>query len=455
MRSIQMICLLAAVGFLCSCNGGSGKGGGGGGGGGGQRGFTSDFETPLSSISAQTAYSPGVTIRPQSGDAVIVWVESHDGVQKAVYNRLLSANSSLDWSVDQDPGEFQLPDFSAELTASSVYKVALVADASDAVTALWQVDKSSRVITSRLTGSWDAVHHWSETGARKTSVISVGPTTYLIWEEGGKLYFTQRESSTWLPALEPAGDGLLDASIAGTRNGEVTVAWVQARQIHSKHFDGKAWSAIQNLVITNGTDSHESPLIHMNEKGDEVITGHLLDGVNTLFYKVFASRRMGDAWETPVIMETYKCRQKPSVYGSAMDADGYILMLMSQCIGALGLEDNLVISRYHPDSGWLNASGLLIDSDTTFNDPRLAMNPSGNAIAVWSGHKVGTEGNDRIWARRMNSDVGEGPLTPLTDGSVHASKPQVAINEQGAAVVVWQESNSDGESMVKGAVLVP
>ncbi|GEM_PF-855150 len=98
------------------------------------------------------------------------------------------------------------------------------------------------------------------------------------------------------------------------------------------------------------------------------------------------------------------------------------------------------------DGTWGNAEGVDLNSvnDPLNNaaSPQIAVNANGNALAVWSQTNIGTSGPDNIWANRYVKGVGWG--TPQLIESVdagHARFPQVALDSDGNAIAVWQQSD--------------
>jgi len=62
----------------------------------------------------------------------------------------------------------------------------------------------------------------------------------------------------------------------------------------------------------------------------------------------------------------------------------------------------------------------------TSGGPQIAIDPSGNALAVWAG----------IWSNRYTPSNGWGTAEELSDGGV---SPQVAIDPSGNALAVWAQ----------------
>lgn len=98
------------------------------------------------------------------------------------------------------------------------------------------------------------------------------------------------------------------------------------------------------------------------------------------------------------------------------------------------------------DGAWENPQGVDFDSvadplnGTLF--PQIALDPSGNAIAVWVQNNFGTSGPNNIWANHYLK--GNGWQTPElieTNDLGHAASPQVVIDSSGNAIAVWQQND--------------
>lgn len=95
--------------------------------------------------------------------------------------------------------------------------------------------------------------------------------------------------------------------------------------------------------------------------------------------------------------------------------------------------DNIYANRFTPSSGW--GTPELIETDTgQAKDPQIAIDDEGNAIAVW----VQNDGNFSIYANRFKSSTGNwGTAELIENKDFEAQKPQIAINGNGDAIVVW------------------
>jgi len=104
------------------------------------------------------------------------------------------------------------------------------------------------------------------------------------------------------------------------------------------------------------------------------------------------------------------------------------------------------------DGVWGNSEVIVTDNlSTTTNHSRIAVDSSGNALAVWQqfdGSRI------NIWANRYV--VGSGWLVAElieTDNIGHAQFPQIAVDALGNALAVWQQSDGTRENSGLTAML--
>src|SRR5690606_34914802 len=107
-----------------------------------------------------------------------------------------------------------------------------------------------------------------------------------------------------------------------------------------------------------------------------------------------------------------------------------------------GTRSNIWANRYVVGSGWGTATLIETDNTGPARNPQVAVDSAGNAIAVWQ-QSDGTR--DSIWANRYVVGTGWETATLIeTDDTGAAESPQVAVDATGNAIAVWQQS--DGSS---------
>lgn len=141
-----------------------------------------------------------------------------------------------------------------------------------------------------------------------------------------------------------------------------------------------------------------------------------------------------NGWETPQLLETM---DSGDVHGSAriaLDPNGNALAVWVQDDG--GRRD-LWANRYTAGSGWGTAERIETDNAGNAAGPQLAVDAAGNALVVWK-QSDGTRTN--IWANRYTLNGGWGSAELLeTDNAGDANSPQLAVDANGNALAVWSQ----------------
>jgi hypothetical protein len=119
-----------------------------------------------------------------------------------------------------------------------------------------------------------------------------------------------------------------------------------------------------------------------------------------------------------------------------MDAAGNAIAVWSYSDRTDGLGYDIWANRYTPGVGWGTEERIGVDKENTALRSQVAMDSDGNAIAVWQ-ETDGTRFD--IWANRYTAGVGWGTKERIeTDDRGAALVPQVAMDPSGNAVTVWQ-----------------
>jgi hypothetical protein len=152
----------------------------------------------------------------------------------------------------------------------------------------------------------------------------------------------------------------------------------------------------------------------------------------TAVTRQFTSR--DGVWGTPALAETDASGDAQFVR-MAMDASGNALAVWRTFDGT---RRNIWANRYVAGVGWGVATLIETDAGDAIN-PQVAMDASGNGIAVWEQFD-GTRGN--IWANRYVVGVGWGTAAMIeTDNAGNAGIAQVAVAAGGNAFAVWVQSD--------------
>ena len=122
-------------------------------------------------------------------------------------------------------------------------------------------------------------------------------------------------------------------------------------------------------------------------------------------------------------------RSSPQI---AIDSNGNALAVWYQYDGT---RNNIWANRFD-GSSW--GSATLIETDNAGHAyfPQIAIDDNGNALAVWQQFD-GTRYN--IWANRFDGSSWGSATLIETDNAGSATIPQIAIDDNGNALAVWSQ----------------
>lgn len=324
------------------------------------------------------------------GNATAIWLRTDDAVQTARY----SASSST-WS--------SVTTLSVGAGSGNGNPQVVVDDDGNA-TAIWVGlnGPNLSIETARYTASgntWSAVTDISAPGENaqypQVGVDENGDVTAVWYRFDGSDFIVQTarytaSSNTWggVTALSAAGQSALDPQIAVEPGGDAMAVWIRSNGTHN---------IVQAAHYSVGTNTWGS------------VTDLSAAGQSSYFPQV------------------------------VVDSDGNAT---ASWIRRGGLADVVQTARYSADSGtWSAVTDLaeLSPPGLTPNEVRLAVDTSGNVIAVWVG--VNGPATTIQTARYSASGASWSAVTDLSDTGQNAYFPQVAVDSDGNAVVVWQRSD--------------
>jgi hypothetical protein len=129
----------------------------------------------------------------------------------------------------------------------------------------------------------------------------------------------------------------------------------------------------------------------------------------------------------------------PSAPQVAMDPDGNATAIWN---GDDGERGNAFASRFTVDGSWGAPENIDDRAPGSAYGHRIAMDAKGNAIAVWRQEEEDQEDwPSRIWANRFTPASGwevEPSRIESLDGAGRSRAPAISVNARGEAVVVWQ-----------------
>jgi len=201
---------------------------------------------------------------------------------------------------------------------------------------------------------------------------------------------------------------------------------------------GGAWS--RPVRLSAGGDG-EAPQVALDRAGDAVVVWQQAHGHKEVIES--ATRPAGGAWSRPVDLSAPGRVEGPEV---AVDSKGEAVAVWVHSRGAR----YVIQSATLPVDGTWSAPADLAVATTDTRRPQVAVDEAGDAVAVWQQIRGG---NDAILAVTRPAGGAWSAPAVLSAPGQNARGPQVALDQFGDAVAVWQRSN--GHHLIVQSATLP
>ena len=351
---------------------------------------------------AQRAHSPKIAT-DSNGNALAIWVQSHGSEFSIWSNR---------FSVDNDSwGEAVL----IELIANDAYLPEIAVDSSGNALAVWSQQNDAGAAYniwanrySANTNSWGSAEMIEEsTGDAKFPKVAVDDNgnAVAVWHE--------RESSEY--------------RIWANRYNVSNDSWGEAERIggggdNNPHPSG---SSILRIEFT--------PEISVDGNGNALTVWSQIDATQD---NIWANRFSvaNDSWGTATMIENDDGdARRPKI---SVDSSGNALAIWYQSDGSL---DTTRFNHYNvADSSWGTAALIETDAGHAYYH-QITHDNSGNALAVW---QEADGGVFSIKASRYSASKNSWEASVLIEAEAGGAEfPQIAIDGSGNALAVWEQND--------------
>jgi len=231
-------------------------------------------------------------------------------------------------------------------------------------------------------------------------------------------------------ALDPAGDGFA-VWLTGGPNGLDRDIRIRVRRVA-----GGRWEPIQEIQLSPA-ETGGSPQVAVGNDGTGVAVWYeLRSGVS----RIWANRyRPGGGWGVAQPISPQEEREGAVWADVGIDALGNAVAVWTRFLG--GPLRDIAASRLNAKVGW-GAVVTVAAGRPQPEYPRVAVDPAGNALAVW--HEAPDGGQFEVWAAWFAAGSGWGPGQRLQSPSAWgADAPGVAMDARGSGIVVWRRGDGD------------
>ena len=353
-------------------------------------------QTPVSAAGAMVPDMPHAAV-DAAGNAIVIWHQGGNPSRSIWANRY-----------DASTGAFAGP-------------VALQSDTSG----------FSELVRVAMDPDGNAIAVWQH-GDAAAAIYRINASRYDVatnaWSEPQPIDLDSAQTST-------------DADVVVDQSGNAIAAWVELnpgdmwQNVYAARFDRAttSWSKPERIDTTDtGGDNH--PRLSADAAGNVFVTWHQVDDPERQVVQAWANRydvycqRWGDA----VQLDDAKAAQRDIVYTDvAADAAGNALALWNQ-------DNHVHASRYDAQAGMWTETAQPDTAAAGAVEPRIAVDAGGRGIAVW---QQDFDGRQAAVASRFDpsTQTWSTPVALDSDVDDRSFTPQVAIDGEGRALVIWYQ----------------
>ncbi len=374
------------------------------------------------------------------------------------------------WTFTTADGAWQATPDTVDTSAQDNNGGRVVVDEQGVATAVWlQFDGT---INSVVANRYVPDTGWGSSPASLEAASGNASGVELAVDSDGNVFavWQQADGSSvwhiWAARYEAASDswsapvqldtGASDAGavkVAVDGNGNAIAVWNQfdgtRNNLWASRFDSGTWSTAE---LIENEDSNEAlePALAMDSSGNAVVVWILGNGIFTGDVK--ATRFSGGAWNTTAVdLETRSDTDVGFSPQVAFDSNGNAIAVWGQADDSGTF--NTWANRYNAVAGTWSGAETIADGNGNVMAPQIAVDGSGNALAVW----LQDNGND-VWSNRFTVAGPSWGTPEIIDNLAGAPmSPQIAMDATGHGIAIWFQEDTVPQSStlvnryVKGA----
>jgi hypothetical protein len=261
--------------------------------------------------------------------------------------------------------------------------------------------------------------------------LAVGEVSHLF---ASRYTVADRKWSTPFP-LDNSDGSSAGPQVAVDANGNALAVWSQSTGIQARRYNvgTKTWGAITPLQQTAGAAT--AVQVAFDNSGHAMAVWHQSDGSNNSV-RVRRYTVSNNQWLAVETLSNAGNAMFPQV---AMQAGGDAVVVWRQA-GASSTD--IIANRYAAASQTWSGPGPVENNTGNATTPQVAVEASGNARAIWIEFDADAQnpngGRNRVWSSRLVAGTWQA-AEPVESNTGDSLAPRLALDTSGNAVAVWQQ----------------
>ncbi|MFH0888890.1 MAG: hypothetical protein V1871_06755 [Planctomycetota bacterium] len=382
-----------------------------------------------------------------SGNAIVIWPQSNAFTTHIYANNYIVGSG---WAITNTLIETE--------STYSVYNARLAMNNNGFAIALWLQTDGTRnnlwanlCITGTTWGTATLLETAPETiyGYPKPQIaINDSGNAVAVWVQNDgtcdSLWANRYISGTgWTGRELVETNNTYDATapqVAIDNSNNIIAVWVQdsltGNHVYTnRYISGTGWAGV--TPITNLINIATDPQIAMNDSGNAVVVW----AMTSTDYALYANRYVSPTGWTSVSGDLIETMDgSASVPQIAMNNSGNAIVVFNHYVLA---SCKAYATRYISPTGWTTVQ-LICNGQETTTEPRIAINDSGNAMAIW--YQYDTL-RTNIWANRYIAGTGWVGSTSIETNANDADGHKIVIDNSCNSIAVWKQSDSTKVSL--------
>jgi len=266
----------------------------------------------------------------------------------------------------------------------------------------------------------------------------------------GANYYSVATGSWGTPTVIDVADGgaSYDVDLAFDGNGNAMVVWDKPSGVYEpvsvwyNRYDAAAgvWGT-PGLIDNDNVNTASRPEIAVAPNGDALAIWEQRDGArnNVMFARYAAATT---SWGTPALLEFQDLGDawSPDI---AMDPNGNAIAVWEQDNGTTR---DAVARRYIAASGTWDAAPVILENlEDDVSYVRIVLDANGNALALWM-QAITLNGTPSIFSTRYDAATGSWSTAAVIENSNYTSiYPELSIGANGNAMAIWEERTTGNQ----------